>query len=121
MLFQTSNGIGVESASDELKTSGDVLTWDAKLGRICHKIHVAKGAFVSKKLDDHQAGAAARLIRQIEHCVSHLGQCTARVAGQESVEGVPACDAIEGQLNNLNVLCEELLLAVSLPSRPSLS
>jgi len=111
-MIDTLNEVTLESASGEETDSGNVLEWYAKLRRICQKIHLAKGALTTRKLTERQAGAAAKLIREIENCIDNLGQSAARSSGEESAAWVPTCLRVDSQLDDLNILCEELVSTV---------
>jgi len=114
-MMDTLNAMALDATMDNQRVASHSLELYTKLRRICRTIHVAKGALTVKKLSNRQAGAAELLIREIERCVEHLGKSTRDLQDRASDGLIPASARINHQLNDLSLLCEELVSAVAAP------
>jgi len=89
--------------------------WHDKLHMIFRRINLAKNALAQTRLNGRQAGLANKLIREIEQSVNSLDQVAVRQSGLNPAGWISSWFRIDGKLDDLGLLCDQLLMAVHGP------
>lgn len=87
-------------------------SWRGKLHDIEEKIRLSHHMLKSVRLAPDHAIHADQLVGQIARSVEQLGTVTVPADMSQSVGTRWIGTKVEGQLNDLNMLCEQLLLVV---------
>jgi hypothetical protein len=89
--------------------------WHQKLYAIGRHIIAAKSGLAKSTLSKRETVLAARLILEIERRVNDLGQSAEQIPASIPTEWIPSWAQIDDQLDDLNLLCRQLLTAVDSP------
>jgi hypothetical protein len=86
--------------------------WHQKLHAIGSNIIAAKSGLAKATLSKHESVLASRLILEIERRVNDLGESAQQIPASIPTEWIPSWAQIDDQLDDLNLLCRQLLTAV---------